>query len=181
MPSCSVCCFPPSPSVIHPVRLHQDLPHVDIVHSCEDVQAHSSASSLTSLPLTSLPSTSSLSLTSDPLSSRLSPEALLAEIAQLSRQNDLIKAHLSQAKGFETGVRGSPTSNNGQRRWSSGNTGRVTAQSVGARRTSVCSSTGRRSRHGQAAEGEQTTNQVTHEFTRCIHHILIIITFSQAL
>ncbi|XP_041817540.1 spindle and centriole-associated protein 1 [Chelmon rostratus] len=143
-----------------PVQLHQELPHVDKL-SCEGVQAHSSVSSLTSLPLTSLPSTSSLSLTSDPLSSQLSQEAMLAEIAQLSRQNDLIKAQLSQAKGFETGVRGSSTSSNGQRRWSSGSTGSVTPQSAGERTTSVCSSTGRRSRHVQAAEGEQTTDQAT--------------------
>ncbi|XP_070842605.1 spindle and centriole-associated protein 1 isoform X1 [Chaetodon trifascialis] len=147
--------------VTHPVRLHQELPHVDILPSREDVQAHSSASSLTSLPLTSLPSTSYLSLTSDPLGSQLSPEAMLAEIAQLSRQNDLIKARLSQAKGFESGVRGSPTSSNGQRRWSSGSTGRVTPQSAGEGRTSVCSSTGRSSRHVKAAEGEPTTDQAT--------------------
>lgn len=152
--------FLPSSSVTHPVRLHQDFPPVDVLRSREDVQAYSSASSLTSLPLTSLPSTSSLSLTSDPLSSQLSPEAMLAEIAQLSRQNNLIKAQLSQAKGLRSGVEGSPNSSNGQRRWSSGSTGRVTPQSVGERRASVSSSTGRRSQHVQAAEGEQPTNQV---------------------
>uniref|UniRef100_A0A3Q3W504 Spindle and centriole-associated protein 1 n=1 Tax=Mola mola TaxID=94237 RepID=A0A3Q3W504_MOLML len=58
-----------------------------------------SASSLTSLPLSSLPFASSVSLLSDPLGSEISPEAMLAEIAQLSRENDLIKAQLSQAKG----------------------------------------------------------------------------------
>ncbi|XP_051267181.1 spindle and centriole-associated protein 1 isoform X2 [Dicentrarchus labrax] len=142
--------------VTHPVQLHQELPPVDIQRSCGDVQAHSSTSSLTSLPLTSLPSTSSLSLTSDPLSSRLSPEAMLAEIAQLSRQNDLIKAQLSQAKGLRSGVGGSPNSSIGQRRLSSGSTGRITPQSAGERRASVSSST-----ESRTAEGDQTTNQAT--------------------
>ncbi|XP_035510850.1 spindle and centriole-associated protein 1 [Morone saxatilis] len=142
--------------VTHPVQLHQELPPVDIQRSCGDVQAHSSTSSLTSLPLTSLPSTSSLSLTSDPLSSRLSPEAMMAEIAQLSRQNDLIKAQLSQAKGLRSGVGGSPNSSIEQRRLSSGSTGRVTPQSAGERRASVSSSMERRT-----AEGDQTTNQAT--------------------
>ncbi|KAF1373025.1 hypothetical protein PFLUV_G00256060 [Perca fluviatilis] len=147
--------------VPHPVPLHQELPPVDVLHSREDVQSHSSASSLTSLPLTSLPSTSSLLLTSDPLSSQLSPEAMLAEIAQLNRQNDLIRAQLSQAKGLGSGVGQSPNSSNEQRRLSSSSSGRVTPQSAGERRTSVSSSTGRRSRHVQAAEGEQLTHQVT--------------------
>lgn len=170
-----------SSSVTHPVPLHQELPPVDILRSRDDLHSHSSASSLTSLPLTSLPSTSSLSLTcSDPLSSQLSPEAMLAEIAQLSRQNDLIKAQLSQAKGLGSGVGGSPhDGSREQRRSSSSSTGRVTPQSVGERRTSgsssmgrvtpqsvgerrtsVSSSTGRRSQQLQAAEGEQLTNQV---------------------
>ncbi|XP_045923326.1 spindle and centriole-associated protein 1 isoform X2 [Micropterus dolomieu] len=145
--------------VTHPVQLHQELPPVSILRSCEDVHSHSSASSLTSLPLTSLPSTSSLSLTSDPLSSQLSPEAMLAEIAQLSRQNDLIKAQLSQAKGLGAGVGGSPNSSNKEGRLSSGSTGRVTPQSVGERRVSGSSSSERMSRHVEAAEGEQKTSQ----------------------
>ncbi|XP_070709139.1 spindle and centriole-associated protein 1 isoform X2 [Pempheris klunzingeri] len=147
-------------TVTVPVPPHLDLHLVDI-HSCEAVQARSSASSLSSLPLTSLPSTSSLSLTSDPLSSQLSPEAMLAEIAQLSRQNDLIKARLSQAKGLGSGVGGSPNSSTGQRRLSPSSTGRVTPQSIGERRTSASSSTGRRSRQIQAAEVELSANQAT--------------------
>lgn len=147
--------------VTHPVLLRQELLPVDILHSCEDVHSHSSASSLTSLPLTSLPSTSSLSLTSDLLCSHLSPEAMLAEIAQLGRQNDLIRAQLSQAKGLGSGVGGSLDGSNKQRRSSSSSTGRVTPQSVGERRTSVSSSTGRRSCRVQAAEREQLTNQTT--------------------
>lgn len=162
MPTYPISCFPPTPSssVTHPVPPYPDLHPVDILRSCEDVQAHSSASSLTSLPLTSLPSTSSLSLTSDPLSSQLCQEAMQAEIDQLSRQNDLIKAQLSQAKGLGLGFGGSPDGSNGQRRLSSSSTGRVTLQSVGKRRTSSSSSTGRRSQHVQAAEREQSTNKV---------------------
>ncbi|KAM9337452.1 spindle and centriole-associated protein 1 [Symphorus nematophorus] len=149
--------------VTQPVRLQQELPTVDIPRSCENIQAHSSASSLTSLLPTSLPSTSSLLLTCDPLSSQISPEAMLAEISQLSRQNELIKAQLSQARALRSGVGGSPNSSTAQRRLSSSSssTGRVTPQSVVERRTSVSSSTGRRSRHVQAAEGEQLTNQAT--------------------
>ncbi|TDG97309.1 hypothetical protein EPR50_G00224560 [Perca flavescens] len=147
--------------VPHPVALHQELPPVDVLRSREDVHSHSSAYSLTSLPLTSLPSTSSLLLTSDPLSSQLSPEAMLAEIAELNRQNNLIRAQLSQAKGLGSGVGQSPNSSNEQRRLSSSSSGRVTPQSAGERRTSVSSSTRRRSRHVQAAEGEQLTHQVT--------------------
>ncbi|KAM8731483.1 spindle and centriole-associated protein 1 [Acanthopagrus schlegelii] len=151
--------------VTHPIPPHHKIPSVDSPHSCEDVQSHSSASSLTSLPLLSLPSTSSISQTSDPLGSRLSPEAILAEIAQLSRQNDLIKAQLSQARCMGSGIGGLPNSSTGQRRSSSGSTGRVTPQSVGERRSSVSSSTGKRSDHNlseqvQAAEMEPT-NQVT--------------------
>ncbi|XP_034085509.1 spindle and centriole-associated protein 1 isoform X2 [Gymnodraco acuticeps] len=129
----------------------------DILRSREDAPSHSSSSSLTSLPLASLSSSSSLSLTSEPLSSQLSPEAMLAEITQLSRQNDRIKAQLSQAKG--SGSRGSPNGSIEPRRRSSSSTGRVTPQSVGERRTSGSSSTGRRSQSVQAADGEQLTNQ----------------------
>ena len=164
MPSSSLFVLPPSPSsVTQPVQMQQKLPPVDTLpHSCEYVQAHSSASSLTSLPLSSLPSTSSLSPTSDPISSHLSPGAMLAEIAQLNRENELIKAQLSQARGLGSGVGGSSNGSNGQRRLSSSSssTGRVTPQSVVERRTSVSSSTGRKSRHSQAAEGERPTNQV---------------------
>ncbi|KAA8580759.1 spindle and centriole-associated protein 1 isoform X1 [Etheostoma spectabile] len=141
--------------VPHPVPLHQELPPVDVSRSREDVYSHGSASSLTSLP-----STSSLLLTPDPLSSQLSPEAMLAEIAQLNRQNDLIRAQLSQAKGLGSGVEQSPNSSKEQRRLSSSSSGRVTPQSAEERRKSVSSSTGRRSRHVQSVEGEQLTHQV---------------------
>ncbi|TKS87733.1 Spindle and centriole-associated protein 1 [Collichthys lucidus] len=146
-------------SVTHPIQLRQELPPLRVPHSREDLQSHSSASSLTSLPLTSLASTSSLSLTSDPLGAQLSPEAMLAEIAQLSRQNELIKAQLSQAKRRGSGVGGSPNSSNGQKRLSSSSAGRVTPENIGERRPSVSSSTGRKSQHVPSAEGEQLTNQ----------------------
>lgn len=149
--------FPPSSSVTHAVLPHQEHSPLNIPRSCKD----SSVSSLTSLPLSSLPSTSSLSLTSDPLSSEVSPEAMLAEIAQLTRQNDLIKAQLSQAKSLGSVFEGLPNSSNGQRRLSSSDTGRVTPQSVGERRASVTTgSTGRKTQHVQAAKGDQLTNQV---------------------
>ncbi|KAK5897877.1 hypothetical protein CgunFtcFv8_015341 [Champsocephalus gunnari] len=139
------------------IPMHRDLPPVDILRSREDAPSQSSSSSLTSLPPASLSSSSSLSLTSEPLSSQLSPEAMLAEITQLSRQNDRIKAQLSQAKG--SGSRGSPNGSIEPRRRSSSSTGRVTPQSVGESRTSGSSSTGRRSLSVQAADGEQLTNQ----------------------
>ncbi|TNN88848.1 Spindle and centriole-associated protein 1 [Liparis tanakae] len=167
--------------VTQPVPLQQEPPPGDILRSREDVHSHSSASSLTSLPLTSLPSSSSISLTCDPLESQLSPEALLAEIAQLNRQNDLIRAQLSRAKRLGSEVGESSDSSKEQSRLSSGSTGRVTPQSVGERRTSASSSstgrvtpqsvgerrtsasssTGRRSLPVQAAEGEPLTNQAT--------------------
>ncbi|XP_053198468.1 spindle and centriole-associated protein 1 [Scomber japonicus] len=147
--------------VTHPKPLHPEFPAVDILRSCEDLKIHSSASSLTSLPLTSLPSTSSLSLTADPLSSQLSAELMLAEIAQLSRQNELIKAQLSQAKSPGSGTGVSPHGSGEQGRSSScSNTGRVTPQSVDERKMSGSRGAERQNLHTQAAKGEQLTNQV---------------------
>ncbi|XP_042255247.1 spindle and centriole-associated protein 1 [Thunnus maccoyii] len=170
--------------VTHPVPLHQELPAVDILHSCKDLKIHSSASSLTSLPLTSLPSTSSLSLTSDPFSSQLSPEVMLAEIAQLSRQNELIRAQLSQAKSVGSGTGGSPNSSSGEQRQRSSScssSGRVTPQSVGERRISASRSTERRSPHIQAAEGEQQTNQVTAYDTLSVSSVTSVSSVQQRL
>ncbi|KAM7369900.1 hypothetical protein PAMP_011188 [Pampus punctatissimus] len=149
--------------VTHPVPLHQELPAVDILHSCEDLKIHSSASSsLSSLPLTSMPSTSSLSLNSDPLSSQLSPEVMLAEIAQLSKQNELIRAQLSQAKSLGSGTGGLPIGSGEQRRLSScSSAGRVTPQSISEKRVLASRCTERQSPRIQAAEGEQLTNQAT--------------------
>ncbi|XP_029385130.1 spindle and centriole-associated protein 1 isoform X2 [Echeneis naucrates] len=137
--------------------LHQQLPPVANLCSSDD-QAQSSASSLTSLPLTSLPSTS-LSLTSDPLISQLRPEAMLAEIAQLSSQNDLIRAQLSQAKSLRTGVGGSPSSGSEQRSLSSSTTERITHQGVGERRMSASRNTGRENQNVQVTDCE--THQVS--------------------
>eukprot|EP00064_Thunnus_orientalis_P011013 superscaffoldBa00001550_g11043 len=170
--------------VTHPVPLHQELPAVDILHSCKDLKIHSSASSLTSLPLTSLPSTSSLSLTSDPFSSQLSPEVMLAEIAQLSRQNELIRAQLSQAKSVGSGTGGSPNSSSGEQRQRSSScssSGRVTPQSVGERRISASRSTERRSLHIQAAEGEQQTNEVTAYDTLSVSSVTSVSSVQQRL
>uniref|UniRef100_A0A3Q0T1X2 Spindle and centriole-associated protein 1 n=1 Tax=Amphilophus citrinellus TaxID=61819 RepID=A0A3Q0T1X2_AMPCI len=124
--------YPSSSAVTHPVLPHQQLPSVDSLSSYGDLQAHSSDSN--SLPLTKLPSTSSLSLTSDPLRSPLSPGTLLAEIAQLSRETDLIRAQLSQPKGLGSGVREPLDSGNERRRSSCSSAGKVTPQSVGERR-----------------------------------------------
>ncbi|XP_041669534.1 spindle and centriole-associated protein 1 [Cheilinus undulatus] len=142
-----------------PVQLHQELSAVGNPQSCQDVQAHSSASSLASLPLTGLPSTSPSSVTSAALHSCLSPEELLTEIALLNTQNNLIKAQLSHAQSLGSSVRGSPDSicSNGQRRLSCGSTGRVTPTSAGDRRMPVSSSKGKRSLH----EGEQQITQVS--------------------
>ncbi|XP_035475690.2 spindle and centriole-associated protein 1 [Scophthalmus maximus] len=143
-----------------PVPSHQQLLPIDNIRSREDIQA--SSSSLASLPLTSLPSTSSLSLTSsDPLSSKLPAEALLAEIAQLSRQNELIKAQLSQAKILWSGVGASPDCGSEQRSRSSSGSGRFTPQSFGETRTSGSSSTRRQSQNIQVTDGLKVTHQTT--------------------
>ncbi|XP_068604164.1 spindle and centriole-associated protein 1 [Brachionichthys hirsutus] len=112
-----------------PIEPRRELLPADMMRSYRNIQSRSSSNSLTSLP-----SASSVSPTSGPISSRLSPEAILAEIAQLSRQNDLIKAQLSQAKGPGSGVAGSAAGSNEQSRLSSGSGG-----SVGERTASVCS------------------------------------------
>lgn len=156
---CKVVVF--ASTVPHPVPLHPQLPPVDVLRSYDYVHAHGSSSSLNSLPLTTLPSSSSLSLTPDPLRSQFSPDAVLAEIAQLSRQNELIRAQLSQVKSLRSGVGGSlDSSSNERRRSSSSSTGRVTPQSAGERQMSVSSSTGRRSQQIQPPEKEQPTQQV---------------------
>ncbi|XP_068160161.1 spindle and centriole-associated protein 1 [Antennarius striatus] len=125
--------------VTHPVESHQEIRPSDIMHSYRTMQGHSSSSSLTSLPLTSLPSTSSLSVTSGPISAQLSPEAILAEIAQLSQQNNLIKAQLSRAKGPGSEVIGSPVGSNEQSSLSSGSAGIASPQRAEEKRTSVSS------------------------------------------
>ncbi|XP_047424758.1 spindle and centriole-associated protein 1 [Mugil cephalus] len=133
-------------------------PSVDILHSYDHVQAHDSSASLNSLPLTTLPPSSSSS-SSSLLS--LTPDAMLAEIAQLSRQNELIKAQLSQVRGLGSGVGGSLDSIGVERRRSgSSGAGRVTPQGPGERQMTVSGSAGRRSQQTQPPEKEQPTQQV---------------------
>ncbi|XP_026216961.1 spindle and centriole-associated protein 1 isoform X2 [Anabas testudineus] len=135
----------------YPVLLHQQPSPVDNHH--KDLKAYSSASSLASPPLTSLPSTSS-----DSLSSQVSPDAMLAEIAQLSRQNELIKAQLSQFKGLGSGVGGSPNGSTEQTRLSPCSTGRITPHDA-ERRTLGSFSTGRQSQNIQTADRDGLAHQ----------------------
>ncbi|XP_076027421.1 spindle and centriole-associated protein 1 [Genypterus blacodes] len=158
----------PAHSVGQAVPLHYELPTRDVQSSC-GVHTCSSAASLSSLPLISLPSTSSLSLTSDPLSpgSRLSHEAMLAEISQLSRQNELLRAQLSQPKGSGSGVGGSPDSSGGRSGSSSSSTGRVTPQSIGERRMS----SSRNTQQIQTAEGGRVTHQTSSQAVRSVSSV----------
>ncbi|XP_039478776.1 spindle and centriole-associated protein 1-like [Oreochromis aureus] len=145
----------------YPAPPHQQLPAVDLLHSYGDLRAHSSDSSLNSLPLVQLPSASSLSLTPDPLRSQRSPGTVLAEIAQLSRETDLIRAQLSQAKGLGSGVRESLDSGNERRGLSCSSTGRVTPQSAAESRMSGSSCKERCSQHVWTPEEQQLTQQAT--------------------
>lgn len=137
----------------HPVLLHQRLSPVD--NFCEDLKARSSGSSLTSLPLASLPSTSSESL-----NSQIAQEAMLAEIAQLSRQNDLMRAQLSQVKGLGSGVGGSPNGSTEQRRLSPCSTGRITPHGMEERRMPGFNSTDRQTHNIHAADRDRLAHQV---------------------
>uniref|UniRef100_A0A3B4F6Y8 Spindle and centriole-associated protein 1 n=1 Tax=Pundamilia nyererei TaxID=303518 RepID=A0A3B4F6Y8_9CICH len=140
-----------------PAPPHQQLPAADLLRSYGDLRAHSSDSSLSSLPLVQLPSASSLSLTSDPLRSQRSPGTVLAEIAQLSKETDLMRAQLSQAKGLGSGVRESLDSGNERRGSSCSSTGRVTPQSAAESRMSGANSVEQRllelNRQSAAARG----------------------------
>lgn len=68
--------------------------------------------------LSHMPSTSAVSLS--PLSSELSVKAMMAEIAQISRQNEQIKAQLSQTKYYVSGKASPNNSNLEERRLSCG-------------------------------------------------------------
>ncbi|XP_029955611.1 spindle and centriole-associated protein 1 [Salarias fasciatus] len=114
-------------SASYPVQ-QQQLPPLAPQHSSEDARAHGSASSLNSLQPPRRPSASSLSLSSDRLHPRLSPEAMLAEISELSRQTDAIRAQLSQARGVSPEAGGSLSSGSEQRRSGSSSTGRGASQ-----------------------------------------------------
>ncbi|XP_043960741.1 spindle and centriole-associated protein 1 [Gambusia affinis] len=85
----------------HALPLQRRLSPSDTQRSCENVQSHVSTSALTrrqSVSSSSLPSNQPVLLPS--------PKAMLAEITELKRQNDLIKAQLSQAKSLMSGVAG---------------------------------------------------------------------------
>ncbi|CAG5895966.1 unnamed protein product [Menidia menidia] len=131
----------------HQLLLQPQLHPADSRPPHEDPEAHGSASSLNSLPLSRLPSSSSLSLISDPLRSQPSPDAMLAEIALLSRQNDLIKAQLSQARRLKSGAGGTPSSSLTQRRSSPPSTCTVTPPGSTQSRPPGPRSTGERNRN----------------------------------
>lgn len=83
----------------------------------------------------------------------------MAEIAKISRENELIKAQLSRARDLGSAFGGAHDSEQRGQSTSTG-TGRVMPQSVGERSTSVASSTGRKNHQGQIAEGELLLTQV---------------------
>ncbi|CAN9506306.1 unnamed protein product [Ophioblennius macclurei] len=140
--------------VTYPVQ--QQLPPLSHRHSNEDVRAHGSASSLNILQL---PSTSSLSQSSDCLPPQLSAEALLVEISQLRRQNDVIRAQLSQARGAGSEAGGSPAgSSSEQRRSTSSSSGSVRPRSAGETRRSMTPE--EEPRTPQAATTHRSVNSV---------------------
>uniref|UniRef100_A0A3B5LXS8 Spindle and centriole-associated protein 1 n=1 Tax=Xiphophorus couchianus TaxID=32473 RepID=A0A3B5LXS8_9TELE len=94
---------------IHALPLQRRLSPSDTQRSCESVQSHVSTSALMrcqSVSSSSLPSNQPVLLPS--------PKAMLAEIAELKRQNDLIKAQLIQAKSLGSGNTGLADSCNEQ-------------------------------------------------------------------
>lgn len=139
----------PVPTGLHP----QQLPSIDFLRSREPDPPPGSASGLTGLS-----SGPSLSVTSDSRHSHFSPDSLLDEITKLKRENDLIRAQLSQAQGLGSGVRGA--SGRSDDRKSSTVTGRVSPQNEGERITSKSASTNRRRQEdvcpGKELQLEQT-------------------------
>ncbi|XP_038149549.1 spindle and centriole-associated protein 1 isoform X1 [Cyprinodon tularosa] len=126
------------------------LPPSDIQRSYEDVQSHLSTSTL--------PSASSSSLLSYQPHFLPSAEAMLAEIAELKRQNDLIKAQLSQAKILGSGVTGLPSSSSEQSKSSPVSIGRVTPQSAAESRRPRSGSSSR-GQHPPSPEERSSTSQ----------------------
>lgn len=87
----------------------------------------------------------------------------MAEIAKISRENELIKAQLRRAGDLGSAVGGGPDSE--QRRQSpststSSSTGRLMLPGVVERSPSAPSSTGRSNHQGQVPEGELLLTQV---------------------
>lgn len=83
----------------------------------------------------------------------------MAEIAKISRENELIKAQLSRAGDLGPAVGGGPDS---ELRWqgSSTSTGRLVLPGVVERSPSATSSAGRSNHQGQIPEGELLFTQV---------------------
>ncbi|CAB1340990.1 unnamed protein product [Coregonus sp. 'balchen'] len=147
------CCSPFSPAV-RSLSLH----HVSSLpvtrRSCDDLQTVSSAPSLVSLPRPA--PTPPPAPTPDPLPLLCDPSqgAMLSQIAELTRQNALIRNQLGQfhpstppsgsgiCKGQSSG-RGSPRDTTDSRGFVSSSTGRVTPQQGVEKRGSAPSSTGR--------------------------------------
>lgn len=83
----------------------------------------------------------------------------MAEIAKISRDNELIKAQLSRARDLGSAFGGAPDSEQRRQSTSTG-TGRVMPQSVGERSTAVTGSAGRKNHQGQISKGELLLTQV---------------------
>ncbi|KAM4718279.1 spindle and centriole-associated protein 1 isoform 2-T3 [Anableps anableps] len=135
----------------HLLRVQRHHSPSDVQLSCEDVQPHVSTSQPLYLP---------------------SPTAMLAEIAELRRQNDLIKAQLSQGKSLGSGVTGSPDGSNEQSKSSPVGIGRVTPQSAGERRMSGSSSSSR-GQHLQSPEGMASASQASSSSTPSVEQRLL--------
>lgn len=83
----------------------------------------------------------------------------MAEIAKISRENELIKAQLSRARDLGSAVGGAPDSEQRRQSTSTG-AGRVLLQGVVERSTSGTSSSGRSNHQAQIADGELLLTQV---------------------
>lgn len=108
----------------------------------------------------SLPPTSSLSQIAD-----FSPEAMLAEIAKIRRENEAIKAQLSRARDLGPAPGGAPDSE--QRGQSASSAGSFTTQTE--------TSGGRNNHQGWATEGQMLLTQV--RWSLVTHIILCKISF----
>lgn len=86
---------------------------------------------------------------------------MLAEIAKISRENELIKAQLSRAGDLGSAVGGGPDSEQKQQGSTSTSIGRLMLlQGVVERSPSATSSAGRSNHQGQIPEGELLLTQV---------------------
>ncbi|XP_027860710.1 spindle and centriole-associated protein 1 isoform X1 [Xiphophorus couchianus] len=140
-------------SPVHALPLQRRLSPSDTQRSCESVQSHVSTSALMrcqSVSSSSLPSNQPVLLPS--------PKAMLAEIAELKRQNDLIKAQLIQAKSLGSGNTGLADSCNEQSK------------------SSPASGTGERKmtgQHLQSPEGTSSASQAASSSTPSVEQRLL--------